>query len=185
MCNNQKNNKQGFVVWLTGLSQSGKTTVADKLHQELIKKGIVTERLDGDIVRQHLSKELDFSKEGRDENIKRVGFVAKLLARNGVGVITSFISPETPYLQRTEAKSAIFIVVFCKCPLEECEKRDTKGLYQKARAGEIQNFTGISDPYEEPENPEVIILTDKERIEECVQKIIKYLEENKLIVKNA
>ncbi len=193
MYNNQKNHKQAFVIWLTGLCQSGKTTIADKLHQELIKRGVVTERLDGDIVRQHLSKGLGFSKEDRDENIRRVGFVSKLLARNGVGVISSFVSPynnvrnkirediETPSLHRPEAKPAKFVEVYCKCPVEVCESRDSKGLYKKAREGEIQNFTGVSDPYEEPENPEVILFTDNEGVEECAQKIIKYLEENNLI----
>ena len=193
MYNKENNNKQGFVVWLTGLCQSGKTTVADKLHEELIKKGVVAERLDGDIVRQHLSKGLGFSKEDRDENIRRVGFVSKLLARNGVGVISSFVSPynkvrqdirediENPSLHRPEAKPAKFIEVYCKCALDVCESRDTKGLYKKAREGEIQNFTGISDPYEEPENPEVILFTDKETISECAEKIIDYLKTNNLI----
>jgi len=190
---NDKNNKKGFVVWLTGLSQAGKTSIGDKLHEILLQQDIVTERLDGDIVRQHLSKGLGFSKEDRNENIRRVSFVAKLLSRNGLGVITSFISPyrkmrarvreeiETPSLHRPEAEGAKFIEVYCKCSLDVCESRDTKGLYKKAREGEIQNFTGISDPYEEPENPEVFLFTDKESIEECAQKIIKYLEENNLI----
>jgi sulfate adenylyltransferase len=179
----QKTNKnhKGFVIWLTGLSQSGKTTAGDKLHDMLIQKGVKTERLDGDIVRQHLSKDLGFTKEDRDENIRRVGFVTRLLSRNGVGVITSFISPYQKTRDKVRKQTENFVEVFCKCPLEECEKRDTKGLYKKARKGAIEHFTGISDPYEEPENPEIELLTDKETPEECVQKIIKYLEDNKLI----
>jgi len=193
MYNNNDNNKRGFVVWLTGLCQSGKTSIGDKLQQELIKKGVIAERLDGDIVRQHLSKDLGFSKEDRDENIRRVGFVSKLLARNGVGVISSFVSPyrairqkikedtENPSLHRPEAQGAKFVEVYCKCPVEVCEQRDTKGMYKKARDGEIPNFTGISDPYEDPEDPEVILFTDKESVDECVAKIVKYLEDSQLI----
>ncbi len=193
MYNNNNNSRKSFVLWFTGLSQSGKTTIADKVHEALIQKGLAIERLDGDIMRQHISKDLGFTKEDRDENIRRVAFVSKLLSRNGVSVITSFISPykkvrqmvkeeiENPSLHRPEAETAKFIEVFCKCPLEVCETRDTKGMYQKARQGEIQNFTGISDPYEESEDPSIVLFTDKETIEEAVQKILKYLEKNNLI----
>ena len=182
----KEKNKESFVLWFTGLSQSGKTTIADKVYQILVDKELAIERLDGDIMRQFISKDLGFTKEDRNENIKRAAFIAKLLARNGVNVITSFISPYASLRQKArediENKTKVkFVEVFCKCPIEECEKRDTKGLYKKARQGEIAHFTGISDPYEEPQSPEVTLFTDKEGVDECTQKIIKYLEESKLI----
>jgi sulfate adenylyltransferase len=180
---NQTNhkNQKGFVIWFTGLSQAGKTSVGDKIYQILKDRQIKVERLDGDIVRQHLSKDLGFSKEDRNENIRRVGFVSKLLSRNGVGVIASFISPYEEARQRIREETNNFIEVFCNCPLEVCEKRDTKGLYQKAREGIIKNFTGISDPYEKPKNPEIELFTDKESIEKCTNKIIEYLKKHNLI----
>lgn len=167
--------QEGFVLWFTGLSQSGKSTIADRVYGVLKEKGIRVERLDGDVVRKSLSRELGFSKKDRDENIKRVGILARLLSRNGIGVIASFISPYRH--QREELRKEIqnFIEVFCKCPLEICEKRDKKGMYRKARQGEIQSFTGISDPYEEPERPEIELETDKESIRQSTDKIIKYL----------
>lgn len=171
---------KGFVLWFTGFSQSGKTTIADGVYEELKKRGVSVERLDGDIVREYLNKDLGFSKEDRDENIKRVGFVAKLLARNGIGVIASFISPykrQRDNVRKEVEPEVKFIEVFCNCPVSICENRDTKGLYQKAKKGEIKNFTGISDPYEVPEKPEIEIKTDKEGIKECVKKVINYLEE--------
>lgn len=151
--------QRGFVLWFTGLPSSGKSTIANGVYEILRSKGMKIERLDGDIVRQSLTKGLGFSKEDRDENIRRVGFVAKLLSKNGIGVIASFIE------------------VFCKCPLTVCEKRDAKGLYKKARKGEIRNFTGISDPYEEPENPEIALDTEKETSEENIRRVMNYLEE--------
>ncbi len=175
--------KKGFVLWFTGLSQSGKTTIADSVSQLLAKKGLPVERLDGDIMRQFISRDLGFTKEDRNENIRRATLVSKLLSRNGVNVIASFISPykKTRDMARQGVEDAKFIEVFCKCPIEVCESRDTKGFYKKAREGKIQNFTGISDPYEEPENPEVVVFSDQESVEECAQKIIKYLEENNLV----
>ncbi len=169
--------EKGFTLWFTGLSGSGKSTLADILAERLREKGLKVERLDGDIVRQHLTRDLGFSKEDRDKNIERVTFVAKLLTRNGVAVITSFISPYRE--KRAHARNEIgeFIEVFVKCPIEVCIKRDTKGLYKKAIAGEIENFTGISHPYEEPLNPEIVVETDKESAEECVDKIISRLVE--------
>jgi len=178
------NNQHGIVLWFTGLSQSGKSTTADKVYEILKQKGLKTERLDGDIVRQSLTKDLGFSKEDRDKNIERVTFVAKLLARNGVIVLASFISPYRQRRRKTRKEieeSAKFVEVFCRCPVEICEKRDAKGLYQKARRGEIENFTGISDPYEEPENPEIIIDTHKDDIDTCVQKIINFLNQKKFL----
>jgi bifunctional enzyme CysN/CysC len=168
---------KGFVLWFTGFSQSGKTTIADKVYKELKKRGVLLERLDGDIVRESLTKDLDFSKEGRDENIKRVGFISKLLSRNGVGVIATFISPYREARDKLRGEVNNFIEVFCNASLETCEERDTKGLYKKARIGKIKNFTGISDPYEAPKNPEIELKTDEESIEECVSKIIEYLED--------
>lgn len=177
-------NQEGFVLWFTGLSQAGKTTIADKLYEALKEKGLKAERLDGDIVRQSLTKDLGFSREDRDTNIERVTFVAKLLSKNGVIVLTSFISPYKERREKTRKEiedGAKFIEIFCNCPLEICEQRDAKGLYQKARKGEIPNFTGISDPYEEPDNPEIELKTGESPIEECVNQVINYLEKNKLI----
>ncbi len=184
MYKKKNNNKKGFVLWFTGLSQSGKTTTADEVAIILQERGVKIERLDGDIVRENLSKDLGFSKEDRDENIRRVSFVAKLLARNNIGVIASFISPykkERDNARDSIEPEGIFIEVFCSCPLEICEKRDTRGLYKKARKGEIENFTGISDPYEEPENPQITIKTAKNTTKKCVETIVKYLEDNDLI----
>lgn len=171
--------KSGAVLWFTGLSQSGKSTIANKVYKILKERGLRAERLDGDIVRRSLTKDLSFSKEDRDDNIERVAFVAKLLSRNGVIVVASFISPykkERLKARKEVEKEAKFIEIYCKCPLEVCEKRDTKGLYKKARRGTIENFTGISDPYEEPKNPEVIINTHKDNVEKCVKKIIDFLQ---------
>lgn len=173
---NKKSNKQkGFVLWLTGLPQSGKSTIADRVYKTLKETGLRVERLDGDIVRQSLTRDLGFSKEDRDENIRRVGFVSALLSRHDVGVIASFISPYRQHRNGVRQEVKNFIEVFCNCPLEICEQRDTKGLYAKARKGEIPCFTGISDPYEEPENPEINLLTHQASIDECANLIINYL----------
>jgi len=168
---------KGVTVWFTGLPCSGKSTLADKLAEILKQKGYKVERLDGDIVRKHLTSDLGFSKEDRDENIKRVTFVAKLLTRNGVIVLASFVSPYKERRRKTREEIGNFIEVYVKCSLEECIKRDVKGMYKKALNGEIKNFTGIDDPYEEPENAEVVVETDKESIEECVNKILKKMKE--------
>lgn len=177
---NHKHQK-GFVLWFTGLSQSGKTSNADKVYKILKNKGVKVERLDGDIVRKYLSKDLGFTKEDRDENIRRIRFVSKLLSQNEVGVIASFISPYREERNKIRKEVKNFIEVFCQCPLKDCEERDTKGLYQKARKGEIDNFTGISDPYEEPKNPEIILDTKNNTIEENAQKVISFLKEEKYI----
>ncbi len=148
---------------------------------ELRKKGVRLEILDGDVVRDNLSKGLGFSKEDRDTNIRRIGFVAQLLARNGVWVLVSAISPyreiRDEIRRKIKGEGADFIEVYVRCPLEVAEFRDPKGLYKRARKGEIASFTGISDPYEEPLSPEVIINTDKDSPEECVSKLMRYLEE--------
>jgi len=169
--------QQGFTVWFTGLPSSGKTTVARLVERELRARGLRVERLDGDIVRQSLSRDLGFTKEDRDENIERVTFVAKLLTRNGVAVVTSFISPYREKRDQARREIGRFVEVYAKCPVEVCMARDPKGLYQRALAGEIENFTGISDPYEEPLNPEVVIETDRETPEESAAKVLAKLEE--------
>ena len=174
---NSKFNEKGFTVWFTGLPCSGKSTIADRVAEILKKKGLKVERLDGDIVRQHLTRDLGFSPEDRNENIRRVTFVAKLLTRNGVAVLSSFVSPYREIRKYAREEIGNFIEVYVKCPVEVCIDRDVKGMYKKAMAGEIKDFTGISAPYEEPENPELILETDKETPEESVEKVIKKLEE--------
>ncbi|MEA2053856.1 MAG: adenylyl-sulfate kinase [Candidatus Thermoplasmatota archaeon] len=169
--------QKGVTVWFTGLPCSGKTVIADSVAEKLREKGYRVERLDGDIVRKSLTNDLGFSKEDRDENIKRVTFVAKLLTRNGIIVLTSFVSPYKERRRKSREGIGKFLEVYVKCSLEECIDRDIKGMYKKALNGEIKNFTGINDPYEEPENPELILETDKESIEESVEKVLKKLEE--------
>jgi adenylylsulfate kinase len=173
---------QGFTLWFTGLSGSGKTTITTHLVKELRKRGVPLEVLDGDIVRENLSKGLGFSKEDRDTNIRRIAFVANLLSRNGVPVITAAISPYREI--RNEARELMdgrFVEVYAKAPLEVCEERDVKGLYAKARSGEIKEFTGVSDPYEPPEDPEILVETDKQSPEESAKQILDFLEGRDLI----
>jgi adenylyl-sulfate kinase len=169
--------RDGFVLWFTGLSGSGKTTLADLVERDLRGRGGRVERLDGDVVRQSLTADLGFSKEDRDKNIQRVTFVAKLLSRNGVGVVAAFISPYRATRDWVRAEVTNFIEVFVDCSLEECIRRDVKGLYVKAVAGEIPEFTGVSDPYEPPLNPEITVNTAEESVEESFAKIMAYLEE--------
>ncbi|HDI82709.1 MAG TPA: adenylyl-sulfate kinase [candidate division WOR-3 bacterium] len=169
------NRNEGFVVWFTGLPSSGKSTLAQRLKDELIKRGFRVEVLDGDVVREHISRGLGFSKEDRDENIRRIYHVAYLLKRNGVVVITAAISPYREIRQEARELLKDFVEVYASCPVEKCIERDVKGMYKKALAGEIKNFTGIDDPYEPPENPEVVCETDKETVEESVKKIINKL----------
>ncbi|RMG88218.1 MAG: adenylyl-sulfate kinase [Chloroflexi bacterium] len=166
----------GFTLWLTGLSGAGKTTIALALVEKLRARGVKFERLDGDVVRQSLTSDLGFSKEDRDKNIQRVTFVAKLLSRNGVGVIASFISPYRETRNYIRRETTNFIEVFVDAPLEVCAERDVKGLYAKAFAGEIENFTGVSDPYEPPENPDIVVHTHLETVDESAEKILQYLE---------
>jgi adenylyl-sulfate kinase len=170
--------QQGFVLWFTGLSGSGKTTLAIPVEQELKRRGVKAERLDGDIVRQSLTRDLGFSKEDRDKNIERVTFVAKLLSRNGVAVLCSFISPYRSVRQKVREETTNFIEVYVEVPLDEAINRDVKGLYQKAINGDIPNFTGISDPYEEPLDHEITVPTHLETVEESVERILTYLEEH-------
>lgn len=170
-------NERGLVIWLTGLSGAGKTTIAHALSERLQTAGYKVEILDGDVVRQHFSKGLGFSKEDRIENIRRVAYVAHLLARNGIVVIVALISPYREGRNYARHLISNFVEVYVKCPLNVLIERDVKGLYAKALRGEIPNFTGISDPYEPPENPEVIVETDKETVQESVNKIWQALED--------
>ena len=173
---------KGLTLWFTGLSGSGKSTLAQYLTPKLRELGKNVEVLDGDEVRENLSKGLGFSKEDRDTNIARIGYVANMLARNGVCAITAAISPYRDLRRQIRDRAqAAFVEVYVSCPLEVVEERDTKGLYKKARAGIIKNFTGISDPYEEPEKAEVIVDTSKESIEESAEKILGYLREHDLL----
>jgi len=168
---------KGFTVWFTGLSGAGKSTLAEALQPVLKERGHNVEILDGDIVRTNLSKGLGFSKEDRDTNILRIGFVAHLLARNGVAVITAAISPYRDIRDQNRQLIGDFVEVYARCSIEELTRRDVKGLYEKALRGEIQNFTGISDPYEEPLSPEVVVDTELETMEESLAKILAYLEQ--------
>ncbi len=171
----------GFVLWMTGLSGAGKTTIALILVDELKRRGLKVERLDGDVVRQSLTRDLGFSKEDRDKNIERVSFVAKLLSRNGVACICSFISPYQTVRDQVRKETTNFIEVYVDAPLEVVMERDVKGLYEKAIAGEIPNFTGISDPFEAPVNPEIHVHTDRQTPQESADMIVEYLEERGLI----
>ena len=174
--------EKGFTLWFTGLSGSGKTTITNQLVKELRKRDVPLEVLDGDIVRENLSKGLGFSKEDRDTNIRRIAFVANLLSRNGVPVITAAISPYKEI--RNEAREMMddrFIEAYVKASVETCEERDVKGLYAKARSGEIKEFTGVSDPYEPPENPELVLETESQSPEESAAQILDYLTERGLI----
>ncbi len=167
----------GFTIWFTGLSGAGKSTLAEIIEQRLKDRGRNVEVLDGDVVRTHLSKGLGFSKEDRDVNIKRIAFVCKLLTRNGVASISAAIAPYREAREWARQEIGNFIEVYVRCPLEVCRQRDVKGLYKLVDEGKIKNFTGVDDPYEEPESPEVVVETDKESIEESVQKIFAKLEE--------
>jgi len=170
-------NYKSCVIWFTGLSAAGKSTLANSLSKELHMIGVKSYVLDGDNIRHGLNKNLGFSPEDRKENIRRIGEVAKLFVDAGLIAMTAFISPYRE--DRNDARNLLkedeFIEVFVKCSLSECEKRDPKGIYKKARAGEIKEFTGISAPYEEPENPEIVLETDKASIAECIETILNYL----------
>ncbi len=171
--------KKGFVLWFTGLSGSGKSTLSVMIEEKLLERGLLVEVLDGDEVRTNLSKGLGFSKEDRDTNIRRIGYVAKLLARNGVCAITAAISPYRSVREEVRKgveERSVFVECYLECPLETLVERDVKGLYKKAIAGEIKNFTGVSDPYEAPDKPEVVVHTGSEPAEQSCARIIKTLE---------
>jgi adenylylsulfate kinase len=177
----QANRERGCVIWFTGLSGSGKTTIAQIVEHKLLDGGVPIEILDGDVVRENLSKGLGFSKEDRDINIRRIAFVAHLLQRNGAFVITAAISPYRAIRNEARAMIKDFVEVYAEAPLEVCEERDVKGLYAKARAGEIKGFTGIDDPYEPPSSPEVVCNTAEETPEESAQKVLERLVELKYL----
>jgi len=176
---------KGFTLWFTGLSGSGKSTLTELLSEEFEKRGYKVEVLDGDVVRTNLSKGLGFSKEDRDINIRRIGFVCDLLSRNGVIAISAAISPYQSVRGENralvESHGTPFVEVYAKCSLDELVRRDVKGLYKKALSGEIQNFTGVSDPYEAPENPEVEIDSEQQDVQESFRQILDYLEKEELI----
>lgn len=176
---------QGFVLWFTGLSGSGKSTLTDALAPRLRERGCRVEVLDGDVVRTNLSRGLGFSREDRDANILRIGFVANLLARNGVAVITAAISPyrQTRNANRglVEGDGSAFVEVYAAATLEECEARDPKGLYAEARAGKRPGFTGIDDPYEPPLAPEIVVPTGREAVDASVDRVLGYLQQRRLI----
>lgn len=169
--------EKGVTVWFTGLSGAGKSTIAEKLEQILKAKGRNVEILDGDVVRTNLSKGLGFSKEDRDINIRRIGFVCNLLARNGVVAIAAAISPYREIRDEIRGNTENFLEVYVECSIEELTRRDVKGLYEKALKGEIKNFTGISDPYEEPLKPEVTLNSEKDTEEESLSQLVAKMEE--------
>jgi adenylyl-sulfate kinase len=172
---------QGFTIWFTGLSGAGKSTIAGLLEQELRSRGRLVEVLDGDVVRTHLSKGLGFSRADRDTNILRIGWVCEVLSRNGVVAIAAAISPYRDARDQVRARIDKFVEVFVDCPIDACIERDVKGLYRKALSGEIKEFTGVSDPYEAPLNPEVTVHTDRETPASSAARIIAYLEQTGLI----
>jgi adenylyl-sulfate kinase len=167
---------EGFTLWFTGLSGAGKSTIANLVAGELRTRGHNVEILDGDEVRTNLSKGLGFSKEDRDTNIRRIGYVCNLLARNGVIAISAAISPYREIRDEIRRSHQRFFEVYMKCSIEKLSERDVKGLYKKALAGEIKNFTGVSDPYEEPLNPELVLDSGTERVEQSLQKLLRTLE---------
>jgi adenylylsulfate kinase len=174
--------QEGFTLWFTGWSGAGKTTLAIEIEKALRELGIAyVQRLDGDIVREDLTRDLGFSKQDRNENIRRVAFVASMLSRNGVATLVSFISPYREARDKARVSCHYFIEVYVKCDPDVLISRDVKGFYKKAIKGEIQNFTGIDDPYEEPLNPEIIVDTGTMSVEDARDVIIRYLKERKLI----
>lgn len=178
-----KKKEKGFTLWFTGLPCSGKSTLAGLVAQELDRRGRAVEILDGDIVRTNLTKGLGFSKEGRDDNIRRIGFVCSLLSKHGVAAIAAAISPYRAARDEVRATIENFIEVYVAAPLETCIGRDVKGMYKRALAGELKNFTGIDDPYEPPANPELIIDTQAEPPAESAARIVALLEKRGLVPK--
>ena len=176
---------QGVTLWFTGLSGAGKSTLSNLIAEELRRRGLQVEILDGDEVRTNLSKGLGFSKEDRDTNIKRIGYVCKLLTRNGVVAISAAISPYKEIRDYNRQQIGRFVEIYVQCSIEALTQRDVKGLYKKALAGEIQNFTGISDPYEAPEHPEITVDSERQTKEESLQAILDYLEQHGWIPKAA
>ena len=167
---------KGFTLWFTGLSGAGKSTLAREIENVLLERGMNVEVLDGDEVRENLSKGLGFSKDDRDTNVRRIGYVCKLLSRNGAVAITAAISPYRATRDAVREEIGRFVEVYCKCDLDTLKARDPKGLYEKAEAGEIESFTGVSDPYEEPESAEVVVDTAAEDMDVSLRRIVLTLE---------
>jgi len=167
---------KGFTLWFTGLPCSGKSVLADAIAKDLKEMGMKVERLDGDIVRKSLTRDLGFTEEDRNKNIERVTFVAKLLTRNGVAVLASFVSPYNKIRAYSRKEIGEYILVYVKCHVEICEERDVKGMYAKARAGEIKDFTGIDHPFEEPDNVDIVVNTDKQTVEKSREIVLKALD---------
>lgn len=182
----EKNKHHSFILWFTGLSASGKSSIANAVAQKLFEQGNQSFVLDGDNIRHGLNKNLGFDEESRKENIRRIGEVSKLFVESGQIVLTAFISPyrEDRNVVRALVEDNEFIEVYVQCSVEECERRDPKGLYNKARKGEIPNFTGISAPYEAPANPELVVDSEKFSIEDCANQIIEFLVDKEYILKN-
>lgn len=174
-----KRNEKGLVVWLTGLPCSGKTTISKEIEKYFREKKLSVQRLDGDIVRGTINSDLGFSKKDRDENIRRVTHIAKMLADNGVNVVVAFVSPYQKMRNFARENCPNFVEVYVKCDIDECKRRDTKGMYAKALKGEIEDFTGVQDPYEEPENPEIKLKTKGADVIDNLNKIIFFLENGK------
>jgi adenylylsulfate kinase len=180
----ERNRHKGVVVWFTGLPSSGKSTLAHEVERLLFERGCNSYVLDGDNVRHRLNKDLGFSPEDRKENIRRIGEVANLFTDAGVIVLTAFISPYRE--DRAQARSLNdperFFEVFCKCSVQECERRDPKGLYRRARSGEIAQFTGVNAPYENPESPEIVVDTEGLSLEQCAEQVVRHLEEHGIVL---
>ena len=170
-----------FTLWFTGLSGAGKTTLSREVHAEILRRGLKAELLDGDLIRANFSQELGFSKRDRDIHVGRIGFVSHLLNKHGVIALAAVIAPYAEARARNRRLIENYIEVYVRCPLEVLEARDVKGLYRKARAGLVQNFTGISDPYEEPVSPEITVATDVETIRESFERVMGHLEHRRLV----
>lgn len=170
------NNKKELVIWFTGLPCSGKTTLSKEIEKYFQEKELPIQRLDGDVVRKTISNDLGFSKKDRDINIKRMAYLAQMLSSHGINVVSAFVSPYQEMRDFARSLQGDFVEVYVKCDIEKCKERDVKGMYAKAEKGEIQDFTGVQDPFEEPHNPEITVDTKNKSIEENVQEIINYIE---------
>ncbi|NCA93879.1 MAG: adenylyl-sulfate kinase [Sphingobacteriia bacterium] len=173
-----KDTKKGLVIWLTGLPCSGKTTLSKEIEKYFINNNLSIQRLDGDVVRGTISNDLGFSKEDREKNIERMSYIAQMLSDNGVNVVLAFVSPYQKMRDFCRSLCEKYIEVHIKCSVEKCKERDVKGMYKKAISGEIKDFTGVQDPFEIPESPEITVNTENESIDESMKKIIDYIEKN-------
>ena len=173
-----KNDKKGMVIWLTGLPCSGKTTLAKEIEKYFKENNLSIQILDGDVVRKTISSDLGFSKEDRDKNIERMSYIAQMLSDNGVNVVLAFVSPYQKMRDFCRSLCENYIEVYIECDINKCKERDVKGMYKKAISGEIKDFTGVQDPFEIPKNPEVIVNTENENIDDSLRKIVNYIEKN-------